>query len=140
MAQSGGRPISPPWRTPSARPVFQGFVLHLLYCSRPSLRQSPPTLPSPRKAGGRVRSATLPPALRGEGRVGGNGSFLTARSIILYFCEVWAFRLSRFRYELVLFRRPLPGMFTMSDPAIVLLNIVLTRPCTVVRRANYIED
>ena len=59
---------------------------------------------------------------------------------ILYFCEVWAFRLSRFRYKLVLFRRPPPGIFTTSDPAIVLLNIVLTRPCTVVRRANYIED
>jgi hypothetical protein len=27
----------------------------------------------------------------------------------------------------------------MSDPAIVLLNIVLTRPCTVVCRVNYIE-
>ena len=89
MAQLGGRPISPPARTPSAVPVFQAFVLHLP---------------------------------------------------ILYFCEVWAFRLSRFRYELVLFRRPPPATFTMSDPAIVLLNIVLTRPCTVVRRANYIED
>ena len=36
--------------------------------------QFPPTLPSPRKAGGRVASLTLPPALRGEGRVRGNGS------------------------------------------------------------------